>query len=84
MHNFPFMRSSGPCVQKSLHNNVAVLDGSGRECSSPGRDIRIEKEWQCTMDDSGVILLIHAHINAKIANKWVIHSHSDSEFGPNI
>jgi len=36
------------------------------------------------MDDSGVILLIQALINAKIANKWAIDSHSHSDLAPNI
>jgi len=36
------------------------------------------------MDESGVILLIQALINAKIANKWVINTHSHSDFAPNI
>jgi len=36
------------------------------------------------MDDSGVILLIQAYINAKIANKWVMNSHAHFDFAPNI
>ena len=42
------------------------------------------RERMVMYDDSGVILLIQALINAKIANKWVIKSHSDSDFAPNI
>jgi len=36
------------------------------------------------MDDSGVILLIQALGDAKIYNKWVMNTHSDSDFAPNI
>jgi hypothetical protein len=42
------------------------------------------RERMVMYDDSGVILLIQALINAKIANKWVIKSHSHSDFAPNI
>jgi len=42
------------------------------------------RERMVMYDDSGVILLIQALINAKIANKWVIKSHSKSDFAPNI
>jgi len=34
------------------------------------------------MDGSGVIILIQALVNAKTANKWVINSHSHSDFAP--
>jgi len=36
------------------------------------------------MDDSGVILWIQALVDAKIANKWVINTHSHSDFAPNV
>jgi len=36
------------------------------------------------MDNSGVILLIQALINAKIANELIINSDSHSHFAPNI
>jgi len=78
------MYSSGPCLQNPVHNNIAVVNGRGREFGTQRRDTGIEKEWQCTTDELGVILLIQALINAKIANKWVIHSHSHSDFAPNI
>jgi len=78
------MRSSGPCLQNNLHNNVAIVNGRGRELGTQCRDTGVEKEWQCTMDDSVVIFLIQALINAKIANKWVINTHSHSDFAPNI
>jgi len=34
------------------------------------------------MDVSGLILLIQALVNAKTANKWLINSHSHSDFVP--
>jgi len=36
------------------------------------------------MDDSGDILLIQALVNAKIANKSVMDTHSHYDFVPNI
>jgi len=36
------------------------------------------------MDDSGVTVLIQAPGDAKIANKWVMNTHSHSDFAPNI
>jgi len=78
------MRSSRPCLQNSLLNNVAVVNGGGREFGSQRRDTGIEKEWYCMMDDSGVIVLIQALIYAKIATKWVINTHSHSDFARNI
>jgi len=35
-------------------------------------------------DDSEVISLIKALLNAKIANKWVMNTYSYSDFVPNI
>jgi len=35
-------------------------------------------------DDSGVIILIQALFNAKIANKWVMNTHLHSDFVFNI
>jgi hypothetical protein len=35
------------------------------------------------MDDSGVIVLIQAFGDAKIANKWVMNAHSHSDFAAN-
>jgi len=78
------MHSSGPCLHNSLHNHVAVVNGRGREFGTRRRDIGRENEWQCTLDDSGVILLIQALISAKIANTWVINCHSHSDLAPNI
>jgi len=72
------------CVENPVHNNVAVVHGIGREVGTQRGDTGIEKEWYCIMDDSGVILLIQALINVKVANKWVINSHSHSDFPPNI
>jgi len=83
-HNFPFMRSSGPCLQNSLHNNVAVVNGRGREFGTQRGDTGVEKEWKCTMHESGVMVSIHALINDSIANKWVINSHWHSGFTPSI
>jgi len=42
-HNFPFMRSSGPCLQNILHHNVAV-NGGRREFVTPMKDTDVEKE----------------------------------------
>jgi len=78
-HNFPFMRSSGLCLLNNLHNNVAVNRG-GREFGTQRRDTGVEKEWWGTMDDSGAITLIQALVNAKTANKWLINTHSHSDF----
>jgi len=36
------------------------------------------------MDDAGVIVLIQALGDANIANKWVMNTHSHSDFAPNI
>jgi len=36
------------------------------------------------MDYSGVFLLIQALVEAKIANKKVMNTHSHSDFAPNI
>jgi len=36
------------------------------------------------MDDSAVIVWIEALGDAKIANKWVMNTHSHSDFAPNI
>ena len=36
------------------------------------------------MDDSGVIVFIQELGDAKIANKWVMNTHSHSDFAPNI
>jgi hypothetical protein len=36
------------------------------------------------MDDSGVLICIQALVDAKIANKLVINTHSDSDVTPNI
>jgi len=77
------MRSSGPCLQNNLHNNVSV-NGGEREFGISRRDTGAENEWSGTMDDSGVIVLIQALGNAKIANKWVMNTHSHSDFAPNI
>jgi len=63
------MRSSGLCLQNNLQNNVTVVNGRGREFGTQRSDTDVEKEWQCMMDDSGVILLIQALINTKIAKK---------------
>jgi len=41
--NFPFMRSSGPCLQNSLHNNVAVVNGRAREFGTQRRYKGVEK-----------------------------------------
>jgi hypothetical protein len=63
------MRSPGMCLQNNFHNNVVLVNGRGREFGTQRRDTGVEKEWQCTMDDSTVILLIQALINANVANK---------------
>jgi len=47
-------------------------------------DTGVEKIWSGTMDDWGMILWIQALIDAKIANKGVINTHSHSDFAPNI
>jgi hypothetical protein len=78
------MCSFGPCLQNSLSNNVAVVNGRGREFGTQSRDSGVGKELKCTMDDLAVILSIQALINAKIASKWVILSHSHSDFASNI
>jgi len=39
-HNLPFMRSSGPCLQNSLHDNVAVDNGRGIEFATQRREIQ--------------------------------------------
>jgi len=44
-HNFPFLCSSGPCLQNSLHNNVAVVNRRGREFGTQKRYTGVEKEW---------------------------------------
>jgi len=36
------------------------------------------------MDDSRVVLLIQVLIDAKIAYKWVLNSHSHSDLAPDI
>jgi hypothetical protein len=78
------MHSSGPCLQNKRYNNIAVVNGRGRKFGTQRRDTGIGTEWQCTMDDSGVILLFQVPINAKMANKWVIYSHLHSDFSPDI
>jgi len=55
-----------------------------REFGIERRDTGAEKEWYGTRDDSGVIVLIEAPGDAKIANKWLMNSHSHSDFAPNI
>jgi len=77
------MRSSGPCLPNNLHNKVAV-NGGEREFGIARRDTGAEKERYGTMDDSGVIVLIQALGHAKIANKWVMNTHSHSDFAPDI
>jgi hypothetical protein len=78
------MCSFGPCLQNGLSNNVAEVNGRGREFGTQSRYSGVEKELKCTMDDLAVILSIQALINAKIASKWVIRSHSHSDFASNI
>jgi len=41
--NCPFVRSSGPCLQNIIHDNVAV-NGGGREFYTPWRDSGAENE----------------------------------------
>jgi len=55
-----------------------------REFCIPRSNTDTEKEWYGTMDDSGVIVLFPAHGDAKIANKWVMNTHSHSDFAHNI
>jgi len=68
------MRSSGPCLQNIFHNNDAV-NGVESEFGIQRSDTGVEKECWGTMDDSGVIVLIQALGDAKIANKYVMNSH---------
>jgi len=42
------------------------------------------KEWESTMDDPAVILFIQLLVNAKVGNKWVIKTHSHSDFLPSV
>ena len=42
---FPFMHSSGPCLQNPVHNNYAVVNGRARQYGTQRRDTGVEKEW---------------------------------------
>jgi len=77
------MCSSGPGLQNIILNNVAV-NGGGSAFGAQRRDTDVEKEWQGLMDDAGVVLLIQALVNAKIANKLVVNTYSHYDFAPNI
>jgi len=77
------MHSSGPSLQDNLHNNIAV-NGAEREFGIPRRYTDTEKQWSGTMDDSGVIILIQALGDAKIAKKWVMNTHTHPDFASNI
>jgi len=55
-----------------------------REYGIPRRDTGAEKEWSGTIDNSAVIVLIQALGDAKIANKWIMNTHSHSDLSPNI
>jgi len=55
-----------------------------REFGIQWRDTGAEKEWSDTVDDSGAIVFIQALGDAKIAEKWVMNTHSHSDFAPII
>jgi len=53
----------------NLHIDIAVKGGGRENFRAQRSNTSIGKQWWSTMDDSGVILLIQAVINAKIASK---------------
>jgi len=74
-YNFPFKHSSGPYLQNIHHNNVPVNVGK-REFGIQRRHTGVGKEWSDTIDKSGVIVSIQALGYTKIANRWVMNTHS--------
>jgi len=82
-HNCPSIPSSGLYLQNILRNNVA-LNGAGREFGTQWRHTDVENEYQGTINDSRVILLIQALVNAQNANKCVINTCSDCDITPDV
>jgi len=84
-HNLRLSYSSWPCLQTIFTTIVQLLEEQRRSIWVHNGEIPAQQKWMVRYDNnSGVILLIQAPVNAKIASKWVMNTQADSDIASNF